>query len=115
MKALVVRTDNSMELIEQEWNYEQINKAVGGWIEAINFGKHDDHFAYINEEGKLLGLPTNELVTSYWYESGTRVLIGDYIAGDAVVFGEIDEEGNNTDVPDHVVSRFIKYQDNING
>ena len=105
MKAIVVKTNGDIEVIDQEWNYDQINKAVGGWIEVIRFAEYPDHFAYINEEGKIIGLEPNELVTQYWYESGTKVLLGDYIAGDAVFFGEIDDEGNNTDVPGDVLLR----------
>lgn len=115
MKALVVKSNGEVNVIDQEWTYEQINKAVGGWIEAINFGEQSDHFAYINEEGKLLDLPTNELVTSYWYNSGTRILIGDFISGDAVIFGEVDDEGENTEVPQHVIDAFIKMKEKVYG
>lgn len=115
MKALVVKTDRTIEVIDQQWNYEQINKAVGGYIEAIYFAHYPDHFAYINEEGKILQLPENEIVTEYWYDSGTRVLLGDYIAGDVVIFGEIDEDGNNTEVPQNVIDTFMKLGNKVHG
>lgn len=115
MKALVVKTDGTVDVVDQEWNYNQINSALGGWIEAITFAHYPDHFGYINEEGKILGLDINELVTDYWYESGTKILLGDYIAGDAVIFGEIDDDGNNTSVPDYVVDKFLKLREKVYG
>lgn len=103
MKALVVKTDGTYEVIDQEWNYDQINKAVGGWIEAVYFPGYKAE-AYINEEGKILGLPENVVATNVWYNSGAKVLLGDYLAGDVVIFGEVDEEGNNTEVPLEIVA-----------
>lgn len=97
-KAIVVKTDGSVNEVWAEWNYEQINKEVGGFIEAVYFG-NNPYFAYINEEGKILDLPENRIATDLWYNSGQRILLGDYLAGNAVFFGEIDNMGDNTDAP----------------
>ena len=97
MKALVIKTNGEAEVIDQEWSYEQINETVGGWIEVISFGKNR-YFAYANEESKLLELPVNEVVTDMWYNSGQVVLLGDYISGDVVFFGGIDDNGDNEEV-----------------
>lgn len=97
MKALVIKANGEAEVIDQEWSYEQINETVGGWIEVISFG-NNRYFAYANEESKLLELPVNEDVTYMWYNSGQVVLLGDYISGDVVFFGGIDDNGDNEEV-----------------
>lgn len=107
MKAIVVKTDGSVNEVFADWDYEEINNEVGGWIEAVDFGDKP-YFAYINEEGKLLNLPENGMATDLWYESGQRVLIGDYIAGDAVFFGSVDSDGNNTDAPNSLMEELTK-------
>lgn len=102
MKALVIKTNGEAEVIDQEWSYEQINETVGGWIEVISFG-NNKYFAYANEEAKLLELPVNEVVTDMWYNSGQRVLLGDYISGDVVFFGGIDDNGDNEEVEQSLI------------
>lgn len=103
MKALVVKTDGTYEVIDQEWNYDQINRAVGGWIQAVYF-PHYKAEAYVHEEGKVIGLPENVVATNVWYNSGAQILLGDFLVGDVVFFGEVDEEGNNTEVPAEIVA-----------
>lgn len=102
MKALVIKTNGEAEVIDQEWSYEQINETVGGWVEVISFGKNR-YFAYANEESKLLELPVNEVVTDMWYNSGQIVLLGDYISGDVVFFGGIDDNGDNEEVEQSLI------------
>lgn len=107
LRAVVVKTDGSVYETFAEWDYEQLSKELGGYIEAVNYGDQP-YFAYINEEGKLLNLDENHLATELWYMSGQRILIGDYIAGDAVFFGLIDEDGNNTDAPIMILEQLRK-------
>jgi len=98
IKAITVTTDGVVEEFWSTWEYQDINLFVGGLIEAVTFGDKP-YFAYANEEGKLLGLPENKYATELWYNSGQRILLGDYIAGDVVFFGLVDEVGDNTDAP----------------
>lgn len=112
MKALLVKTDGTYEVIDKEWSYDQINKAVGGLIEPVYFPNFNAE-AYINEEGKILELEENCLATNVWYNSGARILLGDYLAGDALFFGPVDEEGNNTEVTPELVSEIINEWERI--
>lgn len=98
-RGLIVRTDGSMEYVNSN-GYEDIKKTVGGWIEAIHFGENE-YFCYANEESKIIGLPENTVATNFWYNSGQRILIGDYIAGDVIFFGGIDDEGYDVDIPEN--------------
>ena len=107
MKAILVTTEQEIKLLDQDFNLKVIQSYLGGLIEAISFGSRNSHFfAYINEEGKLIGLPENKIATSVWYNSGERILIGDYLAGNVLFFGQIDDEGNETDVPDDLIEFF---------
>lgn len=107
MKAIVVKTDGSVNEVFADWDYQEINNEVGGFIEAVYFGDKP-YIAYINEEGKLIDLPENHMATDLWYESGQRILLGDYIAGNAVFFGGADSDGNNTDAPNSLMEELTK-------
>lgn len=106
-KAFFVGADRHCQYIDVN-GYQDISNAVGGYIEAVSFGDND-YFCYINEEGKLIGLPENNLVTSLWYDSGQTILLGDHIVGNAVFFGGIDDEGNDIDIPDDFDKVLEKY------
>lgn len=106
-KAIVVKTDGSVNEVWADWDYNQINNEVGGLIEAVEFGDKP-YFAYINEEGKLLDLTPNEVATELWYESGQRILLGDILVGNAVFFGDIDYDGENTDAPNSLMEELTK-------
>lgn len=85
---------------------ETIRGLVGGDLEAVSLG--DEAVMYINEEGKLLGLPVNGHATRMLAVSDSPLGIpSDYIAGNAVVFGRYDADGRNDgyehDVPASVL------------
>lgn len=65
--------------------YELLRKSVGGYIEALTVT--DTCTLWINEEGKLIELEPNFILTD---RVGNII---DFIAGD-VIFTGIDEEGN---------------------
>jgi hypothetical protein len=90
----IVRVNGEVEEFLYNGFYPELGKIVGGYIEAVNFGDKP-YFCYINEEGKFLELKENVVATALWYNSGQRVLLGDYIAGDVIFFGQVDDEGNN--------------------
>ena len=80
-------------------------RLVGGLIEALSLT--DEVSAYINEEGKLVGLPRNEagdrVVKHALSTVGRRMIPGDYVAGPLVLTGQPDDEGEDTGVPESVV------------
>jgi hypothetical protein len=104
----IVRANGEVEEFLYNGFYTQIGEVVGGYIEAISFGDKP-YFCYINEEGKFLGLEENKAATRLWYNSGQIVLLGDYIAGDVVFFGQVDEEGNDTDIPASLLDELSRY------
>lgn len=95
-KAIIVKTDGTMT-VRQLDTYDDINKALGGYIEAVRFGRFGT--AYVNEEGKLLGLPRNEIATQLCFRFNVGLALDDFIVGDFVIFGPENEDGEDTDVP----------------
>lgn len=72
-----------VEMVKRDIPSETLQAAVGGWLEYVGLagaGMPSEVGMYINEEGKLLGLPINLLATRFYG-------CGDCIAGDAVVCG----------------------------
>ena len=62
---------------------EELQGFVGGPLELVT--TYDTNLFFINEEGKLLGLPYNEQATHYLAD---RLQPGDYIVGPAVLMSE---------------------------
>lgn len=107
VKVMVVRPCEAPELTTYS-SLEDLQSFVGGWIEAINGSRNPDEVfeewsAYVNEEGKINGLPYNPNATELanrigWYGRGIDVL-----CGPVVFLGPVDDEGDSTDVPQWVV------------
>jgi hypothetical protein len=72
---------------------QELQRLVGGWIEYVP--TEQPITLYCNEEGKIEGLPLNPRATLHF--SGL-LQVGDYLAGDVVVLGPIDEHGENTGI-----------------
>lgn len=101
MKAVIIRTDDSRELVEftRETEYQMLSDAVGGYIERVplpNLGVD----MWVNEEGKINCLEYNLNATLLWIDSWGDT---DWTAGDAVLTGGADEEGYVMGLPDELV------------
>jgi hypothetical protein len=104
MKALIVKVDGTAKVEDIEINnHEAINAVVGGWIEMVNVGKG---FMYVNEEGKLNNLPLNPRMTK-WCLQGGHIHPDDFIVGNCVIVGDIDEEGYHGEVNEELVKEFL--------
>lgn len=101
MKVVVIPADSGLPIrvdeIEGRIGLEYLQKQVAGYIEPINITLGDEDASavsmYVNEEGKLQGLPYNPRATFLAQDS---IMAFDYIAGDAVVVGPVDDEGDDT-------------------
>jgi hypothetical protein len=78
---------------------------VGGYIEGIYAG--DIGSGFVNEEGKLKGLPDNINATAVWHRSNKLHKFSDYLVGDVLFCGLPDDEGNSQDISEQF-SDFIK-------
>jgi hypothetical protein len=93
IKALVVPTEGEPEVRDVDASLSGLQSFVGGHIESTVTRDERVH-GYINEEGKMLGLPYNHNATTL-----CRLFPEDYIAGPAVFMGSTDD-GDEADVPE---------------
>jgi hypothetical protein len=91
-----------VELADDSDRLRQLQGMVGGLIEAIP--SSDDVTIWVNEEGKLLRLPRNQLAELVWHfcDPWGCLAAGDWIAGNAIVLGGSDDEGYSTTAPEWV-------------
>jgi len=94
IKVRVIKTDGTDEVREVENDLDTFQALVGGWIEAV--GLDNGATVYLNEEGKIHGLPFNALAHELLHQH-SGVSPHDYIVGDVFVTGGPDEEGEETD------------------
>ena len=93
--ALRINTDFTTEVLDlEEDSLKKLQGAVGGWVQAVDL--RDDLTLWCNEEGKLIGLPTNVIGTHLWEKSFGMT---DMIMGDIVFTGGTDDEGDNLALP----------------
>ena len=111
-KAILVKTNGEVLIKESSWNSYEVQQVIGGVFDAVYFGDQE-YSAYIHDEGKLIGLPENKIATEIWYDSGERILLGDYLAGDVLFIGPTDSEGNDTSVPLDFYETIIKYKERL--
>lgn len=102
MKAYIVRTDNTAAVVDFDYgkSYEVLRDAVGGYIECVSLA--NDLEMWVNEEGKLLGLPLNVIGTHCWETYYGKT---DWIAGDVIFTGGCDEDGETLGLPDYAIAR----------
>ena len=87
---------DSVFMSEGAPDYDTLNKAVGGWLEGVPLVGVT---AYVNEEGKLMGLPVNALATRLAHRD-EAIYLSDTINGDMIVLGPLDDEGESTSLSD---------------
>ena len=95
-KAMVIKTDGTLESIDlgsnSEDEYKVLSGAVGGFIQMVPL---DDSglMLFCHEEGKLIRLPYNEGATKVWEQFWGQT---DVMVGDCVITGDIDWDSELT-------------------
>ncbi|GAA4353234.1 DUF3846 domain-containing protein [Microbacterium rhizosphaerae] len=92
--------DEPVELREFS-SLEDYQAAVGGWIEPVDLLDLGTT-VYINEEGLLRQLPFNSRATFLWWYHVPEARQRAMLAGDAVLVGLPDSNGDSTDLPGSV-------------
>ena len=97
MRAVLVPVDGPPEIIDVEPG-DIGPRVLGGWLEIVLLKGWPGEMvhAYIDEEGKLKGLPVNQLATDLAH------VPGDVIAGPMVILGSDGPE--EADVPEEVLA-----------
>lgn len=86
--ALVLKADGTMETLDSI-GLQELQTAVGGWVQAVDLAP--DLTMWLNEEGKIVGLPHNQSAQKLWDK--TFWVGSDFVVGDVVLTGGTDEEG----------------------
>lgn len=112
MKAVIIPADGSQvaRIVDEKLDLKYMQGVVGGYIEAVDVDviltdtgkKQTNATVFVNEEGKLIRLPVNPRATDL-----CAIAIGgwvrDVIAGDVIVVGQPDAEGETTPVPANII------------
>lgn len=88
-----------IDLNEGESQLSTLQKAVGGYIEAVDLS--DNLTMWVNEEGKLNGLPINAIATLLWEK---HFGFTDVIVGDVIFTGGTGDEGETLGLDDKVAN-----------
>lgn len=92
MRAVVIEGESQETRIidiPREGALKPLQEAVGGWVECVSLPANGFDL-WLNEEGKIMGLLTNEAATRIWEsEYGAT----DVMAGNVVITGPADDEG----------------------
>lgn len=87
-KAIIIPT-NGQPYYKMVSGLNEIQEAVGGWIDAV-VHPSGDFCGYVHDEGLVIGYDENIIATA---------VFGRYLVGDVVVVGT-DDDGNDIDVPE---------------
>jgi len=85
--------------------YPFLSQTVGGYIEAVPL--ETNCTMYINEEGKLRGLPINYVANLLAHKLNSGLREYDYIVGNAVVCGPLDGAGYDTSMTEQEYATIV--------
>lgn len=112
MKALVITAETqevSVVEIDRENALRPMQEAVEGLVQCVEFP--DSGFdMWMNEEGKLIGLPVNLAATKMWHiEYGPT----DIIMGNVIITGPADEDGYSTELDAQTLTDLITFVESV--
>lgn len=97
VKALVIDIDGSTRVVETPGKLDDLRALLGGgWLEGIN---GPDWHAYVDEEGKIKGLPVNVFGTVIARHLGWML---DDLSGPIIFLGT-GKDGAEADCPSHIL------------
>ena len=106
MRTIVLKPGEQGEIVDlpddMESQVMKLQEIVGGWIEHVALPHN--HNGFINEEGKLKGLPWNHFATEL-RRLAHRLSPSETIVGPVVIVGPVDSNGDHSSVTDE----FIEY------
>ncbi|MCT1812634.1 DUF3846 domain-containing protein [Micrococcus luteus] len=106
-KALLIPTltTDPVTITEAE-GLEALQKAVGGFVEPV---PGEDFTAWVNEDGKVVGLPFNPRADRFLHLAIPDLPTWDCIVGPVIITGGADEDGEDTDITDELIAQVNKY------
>lgn len=101
IQAIIINPDSNAKLVELDQDdYRALEDAVGGFFERVSSATGDTSL-WVNEEGKMLGLPINPPATTLWYHLNPvfrQQDFQDFLCGTVVVTGGADDQGRTLSV-----------------
>lgn len=98
-----VYPNDELKLSSESFGYDEISALVGGWIEFVCLSEFVS--LYVNETGKLDGLPVNRVATAI-----ARFINPDFhdvIVGNAIFCGPANAEGEDTFLLERVALEIV--------
>jgi hypothetical protein len=104
--AVALYTNGDVEVITLTLDLgTQINDIVGGYFECITLRtEHGEFDMWLNEEGKLNGLPINHYATELFHMYFSNA---DVIVGNVLLTGGVDRDGNTLGLSQEQVNLFL--------
>lgn len=99
-KGIIIKTDNTWEVVEYENDFRYLQKVVDGLIEFVEVGEGID--MVINDEGKLLDLDLNPLATILYS-------CKDAIVGNVIVVGVDYSTGETISLNDEQIANLKRF------
>lgn len=110
IKCLVIPADNQLPIRTEEFERDDLaamQRLVGGYLEVINLDNPPCSL-FMNEDGRFLRRPANERATLI-LQVGKPAFIGaEPLVGDCLIVGAPDGRGNDTTVPDELVTLLLE-------
>ena len=105
--GIIINTEYELSQLHGK-DYPSVREAVGGYIELVMLrGEFEGYALYVNEEGKINGLPINDLAPAVWEMSFG--LYTDIIVGNAVIMSaKTNDEGEHFDLTDDEVEDLVE-------
>lgn len=96
INAMIVEANGTVRKVEMENALGAFQAAVGGYIAII---LQPDFTVYVDEDGRMKHLPQNERI-------GEVIDFPYPLVGNALIVGPADPDGNDTDVPAHIINHY---------
>lgn len=107
MKAIILKADGTPPFVKDiQANLDGLTEIVEGWIEAVPSVNEDVAHkinVYANEEGLIHNLPWNRNTTAI----RALGLPQSHYAGNLVVLGPLDEDGDETPVLQEIIDLIV--------
>lgn len=102
LEGLIIPSADGMPIERRQFDrLEDYQRAVGGWIEAVDI-VDIGATAYVSESGPLLGLPFSRRATLLWRHH-VPAAVSAVLVGDAALVGLPGEQGESTSLPERTL------------
>lgn len=104
IKAIVINVGKQANVCEIKEGYkEKLRIVEGDYLECVTLDDKFEKVMYINESGKLDGLPINHVATQIYRH---YLSTDDFIAGNAVICA-CDSEGDTCDLTQEQINEIL--------